>query len=170
MNTWTPLWSGVVESSLWSEEDNVVKIFLTMLALKDSDHICRFNAFAIGKKANKTEKETLDAIKVLSSPDLKRIEKQPYDGRRIEKVEDGWLILNGEFYRKKVSEEMRKARLRKAQTTFRKKKKLAGDDNRPVSGKFLSGERRSNKAYGDGKVELSEEIAAENLPGSEHQI
>ena len=122
MNTWAPLWSGIVASSLWDEPDYVVKVFITMLALKDSDHVVRWNAYQIGRHSRKEEKEVLHALKLLSSPDKKRIEPQEFGGRRIEKVEDGWLILNGEKYRGMVSEEMRKARNMRSQANWRAKK------------------------------------------------
>ena len=98
MNTWTPLFSKIVDSSIWTEPDDVVKVFLTMLALKDADQVVRYNAFALGQRAHKTEAEVLAALKVLAAPDHKRIEPQPFDGRRIQKVEGGWLLLNGQHY------------------------------------------------------------------------
>lgn len=99
VDTWCPIFSKIVDSSIWDEPDFVVKIFITMLAKKDADHVVRANAYMIGKWARKTEKEVLDAFKILSSPDKKRVEPQPFDGRRIEKTNEGWLILNGEHYR-----------------------------------------------------------------------
>ncbi len=113
MDTFAPIFSKIVDSSLWDEPDHVVKVFLTMLAKKDMDHVVRGNAYNISKWSRKTEQEVLDALKRLSSPDTKRIEKQPHEGRRIKKVEDGWLVLNGANYRKlaqEVSERVRKAR------------------------------------------------------------
>lgn len=121
MNTWAPLWSGIVDSSIWSEPDYVCKIFLTMLALKDADHVVRLNAYQLASRSKKTEAEVLDALKILSSPDTRRIEKQPHDGRRIKMVEDGFLILNGEKYKSMVREEMKKARWRRAQAAYRAK-------------------------------------------------
>src|ERR1035437_4055418 len=121
MDTWSPLWSKIVDSSIWSEPDTVRILFVTMLALKDSDHVVRYSAFQLGQRAKKTEQEVLDALKILAAPDKKRLEPQPHEGRRIERVEDGWLILNGEEYRRKVSEEMKKARNRRSQTTYRAK-------------------------------------------------
>lgn len=123
MNTWSPLWSGIVESSIWDEPDYVIKVFLTMLAIKDSDHTVRKSAYQLGRLSRKTETEVLDALKILSSPDTKRVEKQEFGGRRIKLVEDGWLILNGDKYREMVSIEMRKARNRRAQEAFRKRQK-----------------------------------------------
>lgn len=69
-----------------------------MLAKRNADNIVRGSAYQIGTWARKTEAETLEALKVLSSPDTKRLEPQKFEGRRIEKVEGGWLILNGEHY------------------------------------------------------------------------
>jgi len=154
MNTWTPLWSGIVESSLWAESDAVRIVFVTMLALKDSDHIVRWSAFALARKANKTEKEVLAALKALSSPDKRRLEKQPFDGRRIQKVEDGWLILNGELYRKKMQEEMKKARWRRAQEAKRRRDGAKGRSTP------LPGEMRAVEAMENGNHELADRIAA----------
>ena len=119
MNTWAPLWSGIVDSSIWGEPDTVCKVFLTMLALKDMDHIVRLNAYQLAQRSRKSEVEVLDALKILSSPDSNRVEKQPFDGRRIQAVEDGWLILNGEKYRAMVRREMVKQKNIRAQRAWR---------------------------------------------------
>lgn len=101
----------------------MVKVFVTMLAAKDSDHICRLDAYRIGKKCHISEVEVLEILKVLASPDTRRVGPQEHEGRRIQAVEDGWFILNGEKYRQMVSDEMRKARLRRAQASFRERQK-----------------------------------------------
>jgi len=133
MNTWAPLWSGIVDSSLWDEPDNVVKVFMTMLAVKDSDHIVRFNAYQLARKSRKTELEVMEALKVLAAPDKRRLEHQEFEGRRIKSVEEGWLVLNGEKYRSKVSLEMRRARNRKAQAARRERlKNLGGPGAREI--------------------------------------
>lgn len=103
MSGWAPIWSMIVDSSLWEEPDCVCKVFVTMLALKDHDHIVRLDSYKLAKKAHKTEQEVVEALKVLSSPDTRRIAPQEFDGRRIEKVLDGWLILNGEKYKQMMS-------------------------------------------------------------------
>lgn len=123
MRTWAPLWSGIVNSSLWDEPDHVVKVFMTMLAIKDMDHIVRASAYEIGRMSRKSETEVLDAMKILSSPDSKRVEKQEHEGRRIQLVEEGWLILNGGKYHELVRTEMARWRNRKAQAVFREKQK-----------------------------------------------
>lgn len=98
MTGYTPIFSKIVDSSLWCEPDFVVKVFITMLAKKDRDNVVRGSAFNISQWSKKTEKEVLEALKLLANPDTRRLEPQPFEGRRIEKVEDGWLILNGGYY------------------------------------------------------------------------
>jgi hypothetical protein len=111
----------IVDSSIWEEPDFVCKIFVTMLALKDSDDVCRVNAYQLGRRSHKTETEVLEALRILSSPDSRRLEEQPHDGRRIMATDDGWMILNGEKYREMMQDEMRKARWRRAQAKKRAK-------------------------------------------------
>lgn len=120
----------IVDSSIWDEPDYVCKVFITMLALKDSDDVCRTNAYQLAKRSRKTEEEVLDALRILSSPDKRRLEPQPHDGRRIMATDDGWIMLNGAKYREMVQDEMRKARWRRAQAQKRKKereKNIAAD-------------------------------------------
>lgn len=124
MNTWAPLWSGIVDSSLWEEEPDVVKVFITILAAKDSDHVCRLDAYKIHRKCNIDEVRVLEILKVLASPDSRRVAAQAYEGRRIKPVEEGWLVLNGEKYRTMVQAEMRRASWRRAQAKRREKQKM----------------------------------------------
>lgn len=154
MKTWTPLWSSAVNSSLWDEPDSVLKVFLTMLALKDWDHVYRGDAYGLGKQSRKTELEVLEALRVLASPDTKRAVDQPFEGRRIQAVEEGWLILNGEKYRSQVSLEMKRRRNQRAQAAYRARQKMVG------SGR----EQRYVKAAGDGDQVRADQIAAEGLP------
>lgn len=96
---YTPLFSSVVDSSLWEEPLHVRVLFLTMLSVKDWDHVVRVSDHHLRRKANlSSDKELLDGLRILSSPDKRTQIEQPFNGRRIEKVEDGWLILNGEKY------------------------------------------------------------------------
>ena len=119
-----------MDSSLWDEDSDVCKVFMTLLAVKDSDHICRLDTYKIAKKCNFRkgdqsidEIRVLDILKLLASPDNKRLLNQEFGGRRIKAVEGGWLVLNGEKYRQMVAEEMKRARWRKSQAAARKRKR-----------------------------------------------
>lgn len=110
MEGFTPLFGRIVNSSVWDEPDFVVKVFLTMLAVKDRDHVVRLSAYNLARLSRKTEAEVLQALEVLASPDTKRLEPQPNEGRRIERQPDGWLVLNGEFYQDLMFKVMHRAR------------------------------------------------------------
>lgn len=123
MNHWTPLFSKIVDSSIWAEPDNVCKVFITMMALKDHDHVVRYNAFGLAQRCHKTEAEVLEALRVLSSADNKRIEPQAHEGRRIERVEGGWLMLNGEVYKELMQNLNRKVYQAAKQKEYRANKR-----------------------------------------------
>lgn len=123
MNYYVPVFAKIVDSSLWSEPDFVVKVFITMLVKKDKDGVVRANAFNIAQWSRKSEDEVLKALKILSSPDKKRIEPQANDGRRIQRVEDGWLILNASFYQDLMRQANRREYQRKKQAEYRAKVK-----------------------------------------------
>lgn len=113
MTTYTPLFSKIVDSSLWMEPPHVVKLFLTMLALKDADHVVRFNAYGLCRRSNLSETEVAEGLEILANPDRRRMEPQANDGRRIERVAEGYRILSGEFYQtlmRKVNRDAYKAR------------------------------------------------------------
>jgi hypothetical protein len=176
MKSWTPLWSGIVESSLWEESGDVVKVFMTLLARKDFDHISRLTAYNIHKLCNIDEVKVLEILKILASPDSRRKEQQQFDGRRIKPVEDGWLILNGEKYRKMVSEEMRKNRLRKAQAAWRARNKSAENvtansktDNGMMAEEMSAHEEVQSAQRASYDAERNQRLAMEHLNSIQSQ-
>lgn len=162
MNTYAPLWNSIVDSSLWCEPDNVVKVFLTMMAKKDADHVVRGSAFNIAQWAKKTEKEVLAALKVLAAPDRTRLEPQPFDGRRIEKHPDGWLVLNGDKYRRMMREANRREYQRIKQAEYRDRKKL-GKSAAQIRAENDGRSKRFEDAHNAGNQKACDEIAAEGL-------
>ena len=110
MNSFAPLFCKIIDSSIWEEPDNVRIVFITMLLKQDRDGVVRGSAYNIAKWANKTEDDVLEALGVLSSPDTRRKEPQPHDGRRVMRVEDGWLLLNAKKYQDEMRAIFRRAR------------------------------------------------------------
>jgi hypothetical protein len=101
-----------VDSSIWEEEDHVFRVFMAMMSLKDADHVVRYDGWKLAKRIHMGDElvKVEDALRVLSNPD-KRRPGQEFDGKRIEKVEGGWLILNGQKFVDQLAEE-RKLRRR----------------------------------------------------------
>lgn len=78
-----------------------------MLALRDQNHEVMASVPGLAKVANIPRKECEEALEKLMSPDPDS-RSQDYGGRRIAEVDGGWRILNGEEYRRKMSEESRR--------------------------------------------------------------
>ena len=142
INTWCPIWSLIVDSSLWEEDGDVVKVFMTIIACKDSLHVCPMDAYRIANRCNfrladgsVDEEKAVSILDILSSPDKRRKRDQEDEGRRIRAVEGGWFVINGEKYRRWVSSEMKKANNRKSQQAHRDRQKLKEATPPPKNGK-----------------------------------
>ncbi len=102
-----------------------------MLALKDERHVVEASVPGLADLARVTVEECREALKKLEGPDSDS-RNQEHDGRRIERCDGGWLILNGEYYREKMSQDDRREYQRDYQRKRRKRLKkgtpLAGEE------------------------------------------
>jgi len=73
------------------------------------------------------EEECHAAIAEFESPDPQSRTSE-HEGRRIKPIEGGWLVLNGEYYRKLLSAAERKEYNRVKQAEYRKRKKTIEHD------------------------------------------
>lgn len=142
MSCWSPLWSQIVNSSLWREPYHVRILFTSMLAVKDRNFIVYGDSFKLSDIAKITEEEAIDGLRVLSSPDTKRIAPQEYEGRRIRAVEGGWLILNAQKYRDMVRREYKLQWQREART----KAKLDGT-KKDIARRATEADKARREAY-----------------------
>ena len=69
-----------------------------MLALKDESNICPATVPSLAKLSNLTIAQCEKYLHQFQQPD-KYSRSQDFDGRRIEQIDGGWLILNGQKYR-----------------------------------------------------------------------
>jgi hypothetical protein len=121
---YTKLFASILASSIWSEPAETRVVWVTLLALKNRDHIVEASLPGIAALARVTMAEAAAAIATLEAPDPHSRTKD-HDGRRIQAVEGGWLILNGERYQQKFSREERREYLRRKQAERREKLKLS---------------------------------------------
>jgi hypothetical protein len=103
----TKLFNTIVTSTIWQEDDKTRIVWITMLAIADHDGIVSAAVPGLASVAHVDIPSTEKALQNLSQPD-EYSRTQDYDGRRIESIEGGWLILNYDKYRKMLSEEERK--------------------------------------------------------------
>ena len=94
----TKLDDGITKSSLWSESIHVRIVFISFLAEKDESGFVSAARSGMIRICNVTPEQFDEAEKILSSPDFES--KDPSnEGRRIEKVDGGWIVLNSDKYR-----------------------------------------------------------------------
>lgn len=120
---YTKLFSSIVASTIWREDDKTRIVWITMLAMKNERHVVEASLPGLADMARVSLKECESAIAKLESKD-KYSRNQTFDGRRIEKCEGGWLILNGEYYRHKMSEDDRREYQRTYHRNYRKVQKI----------------------------------------------
>lgn len=100
------LFSKIVDSSIWLEPTPTRIVWLMFIAVMNEDGFVQFASVAnVAHRARITDEEAEQAIKILESPDPNSADEEN-DGRRIEKVPGGWMILNAGKYRDLVTREM----------------------------------------------------------------
>ncbi len=120
---YTKLFSEIVMSTVWREKDTTRLVWITMLALRNRHHIVEASIPGLADCARVSIKACRVALKILSDPDPDS-RSQEQEGRRIEEVDGGWFIINGEKYRRKMSEDERREKNAIYQKNHRERKKV----------------------------------------------
>lgn len=117
------LFSKILDSSIWLEPNATRLVWLTFIAAMDEDGFAQFASVAnVAHRARVTDEEAEEAIKSLEGPDINSSDKDN-EGRRIERVPGGWMVLNAVKYRNIVSREIIRAQTRQRVTAFRERKR-----------------------------------------------
>lgn len=119
---YTKLFSSIVASTIWREDDKTRIVWITMLAMKNERHIVEASIPGLADLARVSLDECEKALKKLLGPD-KYSRNQGSEGRRIEKCDGGWRIINGEYYRHQMSQDDKREYQRKYHQEYRKRKK-----------------------------------------------
>lgn len=102
---------SILDSSVWCESHATVRVWITLLAMKDMDGLVEAALPGLAGRAHVTLEEAKIALDKFMSPDPYSRTKVD-DGRRIREVEGGWLVINAAMYRDR-RHELEKARKRK---------------------------------------------------------
>jgi hypothetical protein len=111
--------SGIIASSLWQEPYHVRLVWITMLAQCDAQGYVSASLPGLAHLANVTMDECVEAVKVLSGPDP-HSRTPDYEGRRMEAVDGGYIILNYSKYRIARDAEERREYMREYMRNRRK--------------------------------------------------
>jgi hypothetical protein len=124
------IFSKILDSSIWLEPDQTRIVWITLLAAMDQDGFAQFAGVPnLARRANVSTKAAQKAVDALEGPD--DISSDPAnDGRRIERVPGGWIVLNAEKYKtlvtRLVQREQAAARVKKHRETRRNKTDVSG--------------------------------------------
>ena len=126
MAGYTKLFSKILNSSIWSEDNETRILWVTMLAMCDQHGFVEAAPNALAHQARISMDEFTASIEKLQSPD-EYSSSSEYEGRRVSKCEGGWVVLNYEKYRGKLlnskENEQARDRMRKHRA------KLAGEES-----------------------------------------
>lgn len=115
------LFGKILDSSIWMEPHPTRIVWFTFLATMDEDGFCQFATVRnVAQRAVVTLEEADTAIKVLESPDAESSDPD-HEGRRIERVPGGWMVLNALKYRDLATREHSKFQTRERVRKFRQK-------------------------------------------------
>jgi hypothetical protein len=98
----TKLYSSIVFSTIWREDDKTRLVWITMLAIADENGDVKSSIPGLADAARVSISECEAALQKLSSPD-KYSRSKEQEGRRIVEIDGGWNIVNRNKYRDKTS-------------------------------------------------------------------
>jgi hypothetical protein len=123
MSGYTKLFESILDSTIWGESAETRIVWITMLAMRNKSHRVEASLPGLAHRARVKLEDAEKAVKKFLGPD-KFSRSKEHDGRRIEAVDGGWLILNGEKYRAKLNEAERREYQRVKQGEYRKRRKV----------------------------------------------
>lgn len=149
------MWSSILNSTVWAESKEVRLLWITMLAMKDQDGLVESSLVGLAKQAGLSFEETKEAIVVLESPDQRSEIHQEYDGRRVKRVEGGWLVLNHLKYRDEIAKLRERQRKAEYQRNWRARQKLVKGAGKPGPGEMagVAAMERGDEAGADRIIE-----------------
>jgi hypothetical protein len=123
--SYTKLFQTIITSTIWTEDANTCKVWVTMLAIANKHGEVQASIPGLAQVAGLPLDIVETAINKFLAPD--KYSRTPDDeGRRIEKIEGGWVLLNHAKYREMASREEEVASNAKRQAAFRERQARNG--------------------------------------------
>lgn len=109
--TFTKLFSSITESTIWCEDHPTVRLWICMLAMADKKGRVFGTIPGLASRARISVSECRIAIDKFLAPDSdsrSNTYAPETEGRRIEVIEGGWVLINHAYYRAIRDEEERR--------------------------------------------------------------
>jgi len=120
--------SEIIRSSIWADPPPTRVLWITMLAMKDQNGFVATSRSGLMRAANISAEEFDRAVNTLESPDPDS-RTPDNDGRRVSRMEGGWLVLNNNKYL--LPEDVKRAQ-NKERVERHRRSKLKRDPNTVV--------------------------------------
>lgn len=117
------LFTKILDSSIWLAPDPHRLVWITILAAMNEDGIAQFASVAnLAHRARVDLAHAKSAIEAFENPDPDSGDPEN-DGRRLERIPGGWLVLNAHKYRAMVTKMIAREQTRERVARFREKVK-----------------------------------------------
>jgi hypothetical protein len=151
------LFGSIIGSTIWNEDPATKVVWVTMMALADRDGIVESSVPGLANYARVSIAETETALRKFQSPDPYS-STPDHEGRRIERVDGGWRLLNHAKYRERMSPEDIRERARLRQQKYRDTHRVTPKRNASVTRRDGHNESRISRhteaeAYTEPKAE-----------------
>ena len=117
MSGFTKLFNSILASTIWREDSSTRLVWITMLAMADRRGVVEASVPGLADFARVPVQECRAALERLAAPDPDS-RSQNREGRRIEAIHGGWLLINFAEYRNRLSADERREynRIKKAES------------------------------------------------------
>ena len=122
---YTKLFQSIVTSSLWSEDSDTCKVWVTLLAMADKNGEVLATIPGLARVCALRIPAVEAAITKFEAPDTYSRTKDD-EGKRVQPIEGGWVILNYAKYREMASREDGKRKNAERQQRFRDRQSRNG--------------------------------------------
>lgn len=146
-NGYAKIFSSILASSIWAEDDRTRLVWITMLVMSDENGTVRSSVPGLAHMARVPIADCEVAIRKFLSPDPHTL-TAAHEGRRIEALEGGWRLLNHEKYKLLMGAEERRAywRQKKRQSKLEYQKANENVTGRAVVNQLEAEKRKQNLA------------------------
>ena len=162
--SYTKLFSSIVTSTIWTEDDKTRIVWITMLALADKNGEVQASIPGLARIAGVSVSDCEIAIGKFLAPD-------PYsrtsddEGRRIEVIEGGWVLINHAKYREMASRDEQREAEAKRKRRYREQQKRNGKLSQNVPDMSQDVPKTLHIADTDSKADTKAEDDEEQIVG-----
>lgn len=121
---YSKLFSSIINSSVWSEDSDICKVWVTLLAMQDQGGCVFGSVSGLARICNIPVEKVQAALEKFVSPDplssdLTRAPER--EGRRIVVIDGGWKLLNADHYGQLRTSDDRRLQVKEAVRRHRDK-------------------------------------------------